>query len=177
MRIALSSESQHTNLPSLLRLTLVVLFLVSFGVVISGRSVPQEKNLPEGPGREETRRLCSGCHELEKSCSLRQDRAAWHDTIEKMIALGAKGSDQEFATVLDYLARHFPADEVPLINVNKATAIELESGLSLRRSEAAAIIKHREKVGRFTSIEDLKRVPGIDAAKIEARKDRLTFVE
>lgn len=177
MRTATSREREHTNFASLLRVAFVVLALVSFSVITWGSSTHQEKNLPEGRGREETRKLCSGCHELEKSCSLRQDRAAWHDTVEKMIALGAKGSDEEFATVLDYLAKNFPADDVPLINVNKATAIELESGLSLRRSEAAAIIKYREKVGRFTSVEDLKRVPGIDVAKIEARKDRLVFVE
>lgn len=177
MRTGASREREHSNFANVLRVAFVVLVLVSFGVVTWGRSAPQEKNLPEGPGREETRKLCSGCHELEKACSLRQDRAAWRNTVEKMIALGAKGSDHEFAGVLDYLAKHFPADDVPLISVNKATAIELESGLSLRRSEAAAIIKYREKVGRFTSIEDLKRVPGIDVAKIEARKDRLTFVE
>jgi competence protein ComEA len=43
--------------------------------------------------------------------------------------------------------------------------------------EAAAIIEYRAKNGPFKSIEDLKKVPGIDAAKIEARKDRLTFEE
>jgi competence protein ComEA len=59
--------------------------------------------------------------------------------------------------------------------VNKCRAIDLESGLSLRRSQAAAVIEYREKNGPFHSIEDLKKVPGIDAAKVEARKDRLTF--
>ena len=52
---------------------------------------------------------------------------------------------------------------------------ELESTLSLPRSQAAAIIEYRTKHGDFKSIADLKRVPGIDAAKIEAKKDRLTF--
>jgi competence protein ComEA len=59
--------------------------------------------------------------------------------------------------------------------VNKAAAIEFESGLSLRRSQAAAIIRYREKHGPFKSIKDLKKVPGVDAAKIEAKKDRLIF--
>ena len=70
---------------------------------------------------------------------------------------------------------HFAAEEIPRINVNKARAIDLESGLRLRRSESAAIIEYRTKNGPFKSIEDLKKVPGIDAAKIEAKKDRLTF--
>jgi competence protein ComEA len=77
--------------------------------------------------------------------------------------------------VLNYLSDHYPADAVLRINVNKARAIDLESGLSLLRSQAALIIQYREKNGDFKSIEDLKKVPGVDAAKIEAKKDRLTF--
>jgi competence protein ComEA len=59
--------------------------------------------------------------------------------------------------------------------VNTCRAIDLESGLTLRRSQANAIIEYRAKNGPFKSIEDLKKVPGIEAAKIEAKKDRLTF--
>ncbi|SPF35982.1 conserved hypothetical protein [Candidatus Sulfopaludibacter sp. SbA4] len=77
--------------------------------------------------------------------------------------------------MVDYLAKNYQGDALPRINVNKARAIELESGLTLKRSEAAAIVDYRTKHGDFKSIEDLKKVPGIDAAKIEAKKDRLTF--
>ena len=58
---------------------------------------------------------------------------------------------------------------------NKATAIELESGLSLKRSQAKAVIDYRTKNGPFKSIDDLKKVPGIEADQIEAKKDRLSF--
>ena len=133
--------------------------------------------LPDGPGKAETERLCSQCHELARSISLRQDRAGWEITVDKMVSLGAKATDKETAAVIDYLSAHFAAEEVPRINVNKARAIDLESGLTLRRSEAAAIIEYRTKHGPFQSIADLKKVPGIDAAKIEAKKDRLTFEE
>jgi competence protein ComEA len=131
--------------------------------------------LPDGPGKTETEKICTQCHELERSISLRQDHAGWQATIDKMVTLGAKGTDQDFQMVVDYLAKNYAGDEVPRINVNKARAIELESGLSLRRSEAAAIIEYRTKHGDFQSIEDLKKVPGVDVAKIEAKKDRLTF--
>src|SRR6185436_19858085 len=40
--------------------------------------------LPEGPGREETIRLCSRCHELDRSYSVRQDREGWQATMTKM---------------------------------------------------------------------------------------------
>jgi competence protein ComEA len=131
--------------------------------------------LPDEPGKAETEKLCSQCHELARSISPRQDRAAWQTTMDKMVALGAKGTDKEFQLVVDYLAKNFPGEEVPRLNVNKARAIEFESALSLRRSEAAAIIEYRTKHGDFKSIEDLKKVPGIDVAKIEAKKDRLAF--
>lgn len=131
--------------------------------------------LPDGPGKAETEKVCSQCHELERSISLRQDRAGWQSTVDKMVNLGAKASDKDLQLVLDYLAAHYPADDVPRLNVNKARSVELESALSLKRSQAAAIIEYREKHGPFKSIADLKKVPGIDAAKIEAKKDRLTF--
>ncbi|HVH67206.1 MAG TPA: helix-hairpin-helix domain-containing protein [Gemmatimonadales bacterium] len=134
-----------------------------------------EAQLPEGPGREETARLCSQCHRVEQAVSLRQDRAGWAATLRKMTALGAKGTDQELAAVLDYLVMHFTAEERPRINVNTATAIELETGLTLRRSQAAAIIAYRAEHGAFKSFEDLKKVPGLDVAQLEAKKDRLTF--
>jgi competence protein ComEA len=146
-----------------------VLAILAFGV---GRG---EAQLPEGPGREVAARLCSQCHSLEQAVSLRQDRAGWAVTLRKMAALGAKGTDPELAAVLDYLTLRFPAEERRRINVNTATAIELESGLTLRRSQAAAIIAYRVQHGGFKSFEDLKLVPGVDVAQLEAKKDRLTF--
>jgi len=95
--------------------------------------------------------------------------------MKKMVALGFKATDQELRTILDYLIKNFPGEELPPLNVNKATAIELESRLSLRRSQAAAIIQYRTRNSNFKSLEDLKRVPGVDAAVLEAKKDRLTF--
>jgi competence protein ComEA len=131
--------------------------------------------LPDGAGKAETEKICSQCHDIERSISLRQDRAGWQSTIDKMVNLGAKASDKDLQLVLDYLAAHYPAEDVPRLNVNTARSIELESTLSLKRSEAAAIIEYRTKHGPFKSIEDLKKVPGVDIAKIEAKKDRLTF--
>ena len=131
--------------------------------------------LPDGPGKAETEKVCSQCHELARSISLRQDRAGWEATVSKMAGLGATASDADLQKITDYLAAHYAGEEIPRINVNKARAIDLESGLSLRRSESAAIIEYRTNHGPFKSIEDLKKVPNIDAAKIEAKKDRLTF--
>ena len=100
--------------------------------------------MPDGPGKEEARKLCSGCHELEKSFSMRLDRAGWQLILEKMVSYGMKATEKDISIVLEYLVKNYPADDVPKINVNKAAAIEFESILSLKRSQAAAIIEYRE---------------------------------
>ncbi len=140
--------------------------------LFTGRAWPQ---FPEGPGKEETERICKGCHELARSVSVRQDPAGWEATMKKMVALGVKGTEKELQAILEYLIKNFPGEDLPPLNVNQATAIELESRLSLRRSQAAAIIQYRKKNGPFKSIGDLRKVPGVDAATIEAKKDRLVF--
>jgi competence protein ComEA len=131
--------------------------------------------LPDGPGRDETARMCSQCHELARALSPRQDRDAWQATMDKMVSLGLQGKDEEMRLVVDYLAKAFPAETVQKLNINTASAIELESGLSLKRSESAALIEYRTKNGDFKSLEDLKKVPGVPFAKFEAKKDRLAF--
>src|SRR5258708_2657347 len=131
--------------------------------------------LPEGPGKEETIKVCTQCHELERSLSLRQDRDGWQTTMTKMAGLGMKASDKDLAAVFEYLAKNLPGTPLPKLNVNTAPAIEFEARLSLKRSEAAALLAYRAKNGPFKSIDDLKKIPGIDIAKIVAKKDALAF--
>ena len=138
-------------------------------------AIAAAQQLPDGPGRKELETKCKQCHELARSISLRQDRDGWTTTITKMAAFGMKGDEKDFNLIIDYLAKHYPAEDIPKINVNKASAIELESGLSLRRSQAAAVLAYRAKNGEFKSIDDLKKVPLIDAEKIEEKKDRIAF--
>ena len=54
---------------------------------------------------------------------------------------------------MDYLAKAFPAEAVPKLNINTAMAIDFESALSLRRSQAAAVVEYRTKNGKFKSID------------------------
>jgi competence protein ComEA len=138
-------------------------------------SSPVFAQLPDAPGREEVEKLCRNCHELARSVSKKQDRDGWLTTFNKMVAFGMKHTDREMTVVIDYLTKHYAAEPVPPVNVNTAPAIELESRLGLRRSQAAALIKHRNANGNFRTIDDLKRVPGIDAERIEARRDVIVF--
>lgn len=154
---------------------LTLFSLMALANVPARLAAGQTRQLPDGPGRAETQKLCTQCHELDKSIAPRQDKAGWQRTVDKMVSFGMTASESEVATVIDFLARNYPADAVPPIRVNEAAAIEFESGLGLRRSQALAIIRYREANGPFKSIEALKKVPGIDLAKIEAKRDRLIF--
>ena len=57
--------------------------------------------LPDGAGKEETQRVCKGCHELERSVSPRQDRDGWQATMDKMVALGAEPTEKDYNAILD----------------------------------------------------------------------------
>ena len=131
--------------------------------------------IPDGPGKQETLKLCTQCHEIERALSPRQDHDAWQATVNKMVTLGLRGSDDDLKLVVDYLAKSYPGEPIPKLNVNNATAIELESALSLKRSESALVIEYRRKNGNFKSLEDFKNIPGVPFAKFEAKKNRLTF--
>jgi len=61
-----------------------------------------------------------------------------------------------------------------LINLNTATATELESLTGVGPSTAKAIIAYRTKKGAFSKVEDLVNVPGIGPAKLAAMRDEVT---
>ena len=131
--------------------------------------------LPDGAGKEQMMKICGQCHEPQRAASIRLTREGWEATIGDMIARGARGTDQDFQAILDYLSTNFLGEASRPLNINTATPVELESVLLLLRKEAAAVIAYREKNGFFKTVDDLKKVPGIDAKKIDAQKDRLYF--
>jgi competence protein ComEA len=161
-------------------LVAMALALAASGVfVAAGQNPPpaqlQQDVLPDGPGRDATVKVCSGCHNVRIVASLRLTRDGWAEVVKDMVKEGAKGTDQELAQVLDYLSANFLGEAPRPINVNNAPAIDLESVIGLLRSEARALITYREK-SPCKVIDDLKQVPGLDFKKIEAARDRIVCV-
>lgn len=132
-----------------------------------------QQQLPEGPGRDVTVRMCGTCHPAERGASVRLTEEGWREVIAKMVTLGAKGSDEELETVSTYLATHFKGEAAKPLNLNSATAVDLESVAGLLRKEAAAWMDHRSKQAPCKTIDDLKKVRGLDFKKIDQRRDRL----
>lgn len=68
-----------------------------------------------------------------------------------------------------------PKPASKLINVNTATAAELELLPDIGPSLAKRIIEYREKHGRFEKLADLDKVSGIGPKTLEKLKDRVAF--
>jgi competence protein ComEA len=126
------------------------------------------QDLPDGPGKEVLQKLCQDCHELDVVIQDNRTKEAWKKTIAKMVDRGAEGTDEQFEAIVNYLAKNFGR-----INVNTAPAAEIASYLGFSAKEAGAIVQYREKNGAFKDWKDLKKVEGLDAAKVEAKKDHI----
>jgi len=90
-----------------------------------------------------------------------------------MVDRGAKGTDAEIKAVVDYLTKNFGPDSK--MQVNTAPMVELKAVFEVSAKQAEAIVAYRDANGAFKEWQDLTKVPGIDAAKIEAKKELLAF--
>lgn len=66
---------------------------------------------PQTDARAVVQKVCgTTCHALERATVTPRSRAQWEDVMSKMISMGAKGTDEEFATVLNYLSTNHGRD-------------------------------------------------------------------
>lgn len=132
--------------------------------------------MPEGPGQAVTRRICGNCHGPGIFTKRRLDREGWADVVDDMIRRGAKGEDEDFVLVMDYLVQNFSKTPAARrVNVNSASASELAEVLGLAEDQAVTLVEHRRAQGNFKSLDDLKKVPGLDTRMVEARKAQIDF--
>jgi cytochrome c5 len=73
----------------------------------------QAQDLPEGAGKDLVMNVCTQCHELTRITSKKRTKEEWNDTVDKMAVRGAKASDEEFETIVAYLAKYFGKDQPP----------------------------------------------------------------
>ncbi len=147
-------------------------FLLPLAIAATLSASDNAKQLPEGAGRAVTQRLCGACHGFGNFVRRRETRDGWNTVIEDMIRRGAKGEEEEWAEVSDYLVAQF----APItVNVNQAAAEAIAEALTLKPEQAKAIVKHREAHGTFKSIEDLQKVPGLNPSALEAKRNSIEF--
>lgn len=62
-----------------------------------------------------------------------------------------------------------------VVDINAATADQLDALPGIGPSTAAAIVARRDEIGRFVGFDDLLSVPGIGPAKVDALRGLISF--
>jgi virginiamycin B lyase len=71
-------------------------------------SVPANaQDLPAGPGKALTEKVCAACHGVDLITNLKHTKAEWKTVIDTMVGYGAMGTDEELDTIATYLAKNF----------------------------------------------------------------------
>jgi competence protein ComEA len=121
-------------------------------------------------GQDTFEKVCSKCHPAEQAASKRHSKAGWEHTVDDMVAKGAEGTDQQFDAIVQYLTAAYGP-----VNVNAASAKELEESRVFTAAESAAIVRFRGEHGRIADLNALKKISGIDANKVEKKADGIGF--
>ena len=133
-------------------------------------AVSSQDRFPDGPGRADVIKVCSGCHDAEIILANLKTPAEWNETLQNMATQGAEATPEQWKVIEQYIDVHFA-----MVMVNKAPADEIQLALDVTPEVAAALVKYRQDKGPFKTIDDVKKVPGIDAAKVDAATSRVVF--
>lgn len=123
-------------------------------------------------GKAATQRICTGCHGMDTVTATRYTKIGWQQVVDDMASRGAEASDQDIAEIVAYLTKTFGK-----INVNTASSAQLQGFLALGEKDAAAIVAYREAKGPIKNLDQLKAVPGVNAAKLQQQKDLIAFAQ
>jgi competence ComEA-like helix-hairpin-helix protein len=145
-----------------------VTLIIAGALGAAGQTLPDK--LPEGTGKAVVKKVCTGCHEIGTVVGSRRTRIGWERNVDDMVSRGAEGSDEDMGAVVEYLTTFFGKT-----NVNTATAKDLQFALGFSDNEAQAIVALREQNGKFTDFEQMKKVPGIDLEKLQAKRPEIAF--
>ena len=121
------------------------------------------------PDEAAFRQVCGRCHDTELVADTPRSYEDWEDTVQAMIERGAKGSEAQFVSVMTYLYK-----TLSTINVNSAEAEDLAAVLHATPQVADAIIARRS-ARKFTGLDDLKTVPGLDPVVLDAKAKLIFF--
>jgi len=147
------------------RLTLLVPFVIS-----SLAPMVQAQDLPEGKGKDAVEQVCGACHGTDLVSARRATKQGWSYIVDDMVSRGASATNEQIQTINEYLAKNFGQ-----VNVNKAPSTEIASVLEITSAQADAIVKYRMDHGDYKTLDDLKKAPGLESAKLDTKKDRVVY--
>ncbi len=130
-----------------------------------------QDNLPEAKEKETFVKMCSNCHAIERVVKVKFSKKFWASTVDDMVSRGAEGTEEEVESVINYLSRYFGKP----VNINTATAKQIQEGLSFKPAEAETLVKHRTDNGPIKTFEDLTKLPGLNAKLLNEQKNNIQF--
>jgi competence protein ComEA len=132
------------------------------------------QSLPEGRGKDAVETICSSCHDAAAAVIGKQwTKPQWDLKVTEMLQEEPDVTQDERAAIVEYLSTFFkPGGK---IYINKSASPVLQFALEISLEQADAIVRFRDRNGNFKTAEDMKKVPGLDPAKVESKKDLLIF--
>lgn len=115
-------------------------------------------------------RVCGRCHTSDRVVEGRRSRSQWDEVLERMVAKGATGSDDDFGIVIEYLVSEFGR-----VAINSAPADEVAQVIHLEPQAAEAIVAYRKAHGPFADFDALIAVPGAPVEALQKRRDAIVF--
>ncbi|HEY2125499.1 MAG TPA: helix-hairpin-helix domain-containing protein, partial [Chthoniobacterales bacterium] len=100
-----------------------------------------------------------------------KNRSEWKDSVDRMIYSGAGVRPEEVNPLVGFLVRYYGES----VEINKATAQQLQDELDMTTAEAEAVVKARTESGSFKSCADIQKIKGLDARRIDPIKDGFRY--
>ena len=157
-----------SRIVTILLASLLICFVLSTSRSVTAAA--QADKLPEAPGKPVVVKVCTSCHDSSIMTDAPRTIDGWVDVMYLMKDFGAMLTEAETKTVTDYLVTN-----LALVEMNKAEAAHLQLVFGIDEAAAKDVVAYRDKQGGFKTIDDLKKAPGLDAAKIDGLKERLIF--
>ena len=123
----------------------------------------------EAPDLKAVQAVCGRCHSTAVFTGKPRSWERWNDVFADMTRRGANGTDEQ----LERVTRFF-LENLTLVNVNTSAAEELAGVLGVNEEVAQAVITRRQQQ-RFSSVDQLRAIPGINQDKLKERKSRILF--
>jgi competence protein ComEA len=137
---------------------------------LAGAQPREVAGFPDGPGKDNFELICSSCHSPTHVLTKELNKAEWTEMVIGML-LEEDVSQKEKDAIIAYLAANYPRT----VNVNKASAAELQKALEISATEAQAIVAYRQANGTFKTTADMEKIPGWNSARIEPIRKRIQF--
>lgn len=163
--------------PALLIATVIFVLTPAFTQNQKPENKGWDELLPPGPGRESVATTCITCHGLKSVVLGRKSQPEWAKAVNDMIQRGAPVFPDEIEPMVQYLSKSFPANLPKPVNVNTATAADLQKIPGMKPELAAKIVDARAKSGPFKDSAELQHAANIDKADFDSVRYLLKYSE